>query len=119
MVFIISKISTKYGKEHKLYYLVNNYRVGNKIKRQTLLRLRNYSSLNDLLKATEQNKIRLINKLNKRIQTSVGFEKYEKVPFIWGGTKPLLKKKLCSEVKKAQADLNECQREIIKIKSFL
>lgn len=119
MAFIISKKSTKYGKVQKLYYLVKNYREGNKIKRKTLLRLNSHASLKELLDSVEQKEVKLINRLNKRINTLDDFAKYGKVPFPWGSTKTLLIKKLLCDLEKSRTDLFICQNEKVKIKSFL
>lgn len=49
MAFIVSKVSKKWGKERKLYYLVKNYREGNKIRRNAILRLGEGSNLSEAL----------------------------------------------------------------------
>ncbi len=54
MAFIISKKSRQYGRMRLLYYLVENYRKDNKVKRRTLLHLHSHKSVAQLLNATEQ-----------------------------------------------------------------
>lgn len=49
MAFIISKNSKKWGKDRKVYYLVENYRDKGKVKRRTLLKLHEEGSIEVIL----------------------------------------------------------------------
>lgn len=53
MAFIVSKISKFGDKVRKLYYLVENYREGNKVRRRAILRLGESPSLTEALQCIQ------------------------------------------------------------------
>lgn len=66
MAFVIHKKSKKYGKERKLYYLVENYREQGKIKRKTLLKLNDCKNVAELFHRTKQEQDRWVEQLEER-----------------------------------------------------
>lgn len=118
MAFIISKKSSRWKKERNLYYLVENYRDGSKVKRKTLLALKEYNSVAGLLVFTEQKRIRLSNQLQKRIERLKDYAKTGKTssplpPTIHTG------RIMLRFVEETKAEMEQCEVEIEKIKSFL
>jgi hypothetical protein len=65
MSFIISKTSTSHGESRKLYYLVQNYREDNKIKRRTLLKLNENVDLSAFFEKTLQEERNILDNLSK------------------------------------------------------
>lgn len=49
MAFIVSKKSNRHGQERLLYYFVENYRQGSKIKRRTIFKMKWNNNLDDFL----------------------------------------------------------------------
>jgi len=109
MAFIISKKSTLWGKTRKLYYLVENYRDGNKIKRKKLLNLNECKSLAEFFNSTEQEEAELLNRLNKYEKELDDFIKYGKTPPFSFGSPYRIRQRLDMSIEQAKADLKECQ----------
>jgi len=77
MPFIIAKDApTKWNQSRRLYYLVENYRIGTKIKRKTILVLGEARTLEEYLHATQQEGM----KVRKRLTaTEVTFDRFCKL----------------------------------------
>ncbi len=56
MSFVICKKSKKGGEGTRLYYLVRNYRENGRVKRQTLIRMHEESSIQIILEKLERNR---------------------------------------------------------------
>ena len=65
MAFIISKKSKRGGKEKQLYYMVRNYREGNKIKRSVIWKLGESSNLQEALSSINEHEKTLLNQLQE------------------------------------------------------
>lgn len=118
MAFIISKKSRRWGNERNLYYLVESFRDGNKVRRKTLLALREHKTVVELLTSTEEKYLRLTTQLQKRIER---LENYTKSGVTSSPLPPTTHtgRMLVGFVEKTKAELEQCQSEIEKIKSFL
>src|SRR3989344_544206 len=115
MAFIVSKKSSRNGKKRKLYYLVENYRKDNKVRRKTLLKLNEHKTVAELLESIEQERIDLVDRLRK-------FEK-ERDDFINNGKAPPLsfcspyqiRKRLDWAVEYTKTDIEAFEKKIIEI----
>lgn len=119
MAFIIRKKSHRYGTTQTLYYLVNNYRIGNKIKRKTLVRLGICSNIYEYSRLIEEKEVSLLKKLAMSDITLERCEKYNKKPDLWYSTKALLIRKLRRDICRIQGGLLNCQKEKEKIERYI
>lgn len=122
MAFVISKKSNERGEIKKLYYLVQNYRDGDKIKRRTLLSLKEYKTVAELLEATEQEYEYLVNRLRKFEKEREDFLKYGKTPQFTFGSAYQYKKRMERMgwgIGDTKVEIEACQKRIEEIKSFL
>lgn len=120
MSFIISKISNANGIPHQLYYLVENYRKDNRIKRRTLLHLHQHRNLEELLKATQQEEGVLIQRLSHFESELEGFIKYGTVPQLLAFRSPIkIKNRLIIDIEETRAEIAECQKRITTIKNYI
>lgn len=120
MAFIIRKKSARHGKERELYYLVANYRTGNKIKRKTLLKLNDSKNPAELLQVMEQEKANLTNRLLRFEKELEIFLTYRKVPVNLFYRYPSeIKKRLINSVEEAKKELEKCQNKVEEIKRYV
>lgn len=65
MAFVISKPSLKDGSLRELYYLVESYREGGKIKRRTIHKLKEHKSIDEAITTLEEKKQPLVEKMRR------------------------------------------------------
>ena len=118
MAFIVNKKSVADGQEKLLYYLVENYREGNKVKRKTIFRLRSNATLDEFLAVMQRREIGILGRLaHVEEQFSKAVAAYKQKP-----NSPLLesiKSGLTRSVEKVRAELQECQNIQEKIKHYM
>lgn len=119
MAFIIRKISKRNGKIRSLYYLVINYRKGNRIKRKTLLKLNENKTPSELFVSTTKECVNLLNRLHTFEQEREDFIKYGKVPPLFFGSPFQLRKRLDRSIKETEEQMEQCQKKIYKIKKYV
>ncbi len=119
MAFVISKKSQKYGKLRELYYLVESYRVGNNVKRKTLLKLNEHKTLAELLAAAELQETVWQERLQIRKQQLDDFLNNHVSELIPYRNSYKVKGPLIQRVQLAEYELNQVRNEIGKIKDYL
>lgn len=119
MAFIISKKSKRNRQLRKLYYLVENYRQGKKVKRKTMLPLKEYNSVAELLKYEERQKAQVLEKIVHIKNTMDDYRQHGKLPPRFIGSSYDFVKIRSRFLEERLADLEQCEREINKVKSFL
>ncbi|HIH13442.1 TPA: hypothetical protein HA242_07000 [Candidatus Woesearchaeota archaeon] len=119
MAFIISKKSRLWGQERRLYYLVESYREGDKVKRKTLLALKEHKSVAELLSHVEQKKARELDRVMQIKGKLDDFLQHGKLPALWLGSPDTLPFRLGKSLERIKASLEQREQEISKIKSFL
>lgn len=120
MAFVISKKSANTGNTRNLYYLVENYRDGDKIKRDTLLKLHEFKNLEEYLHYMEQEEIRYQKILDLFVKQLEDFLTKNLVPRIVMYRFPSeIRRKLIKRIKGAEDNLEECRSEIKAIKSYM
>lgn len=105
MAFIISKKSTWGGETRLLYYLVENYREGNKIKRKTLLKLNKQNNLSEILQSTKQEEAKLLLELKTCKEKLDSITKNMNQPYSF-----YLIRHLPEAIREKTESLNECRR---------
>ena len=118
MAFIISKKSSRHGKQHLLYYFVENYRKDNKIKRRTIFNLHLSNNLYDFYEILLKREKRILDALTLfEKKLSVIVEKRKLHP----DYEPLKEseKKYKKLVEEWKSELYECKQTQIKVKSFM
>lgn len=117
MSFVISKKSSWHGQETKLYYLVQNYRVGNKIKRKTLMKLGQNPNLQAAL-ANIQEKIKESSARLEKTKRELELAKAGKyvLPF---GLPYRTVQRLTESLEWIATDLKKLQEEQIEIEKFM
>lgn len=117
MPFIIAKDApTKWNQSRKLYYFVENYRFGTKIKRKTILALGEARTLEEYLHVTQQEEMRVKKRLAETEATFDRFCKYGVVPALHNPRYPTLFRrkflKFIEEDKKILEEYGEKIKEI-------
>lgn len=107
MAFIISKKSIRDGKERELYYLVQNYREGKRIKRRTLLKLEEQNNLTELLERFKAEKQKLLNDVDTCKKQLEKLLLNENQPYFY-----YLKRKIPETIELKHRQITECQRKI-------
>ena len=118
MSFIITKKSNLRGKENLLYYFVENYREGKKIKRRTIFKLRNSTNLYDfyeIILKREQWLLGIVAGFEKQLNEVI--EKSRQYPNFAHLNKA--KKHYEELVEEYNSKLGECQQTQEKVKSFM
>lgn len=116
MAFIISKESNERGQTKRLYYLVENYREGNKVKRKTLLALKEHRTVAEFLKSVEQEYTRLVNRLHKFKKELDDFIKYDKIPPFSFGSPFHIRKRLDFAIEQTRNEVEVYRKKIDEIK---
>lgn len=78
MAFVIKKRSKRYGVTRPLYYLVESYRDGSKVKRRTLFALGECKTLREFIELTEKRETMALSMIRydeKRLATVNSWEK--------------------------------------------
>jgi len=120
MAFIISKSSNRHGKNRKLYYLVENYRDGNKVKRETLLKLNECKNLSELLEFVEREEADAIRRFNRNKADLEAFILHRKVPVLMGYRHTSqIKRNLTMWVDLAKADVEKWQNYKAQVKCYM
>ena len=120
MAFIITKKSKGHGQVRKLYYLVENYREGKKVKRKKLLALGLYNTVSQLLEATKQEETHLINALKQCEEKLTEYLATGKYPHPYPSDRSWqVDRRMKKFVEQAQIDLKMCQEKIIEIQKYM
>lgn len=122
MAFVINKQSKRNGQIRKIYYLVENYRKDNKVKRKTLLTLGECKTVAELLVLIEKKEASLMDRLTNNERKLDEFLKTGNNPFSFGSptdTQKMIKQNLVKYVERAKKDLQTCQSRKEEIKDFL
>lgn len=107
MAFIISKTSQRHGNQRKLYYVVENYRIGKKIKRRTLLRLNEQNDPIDFILQLKNKITQLSAELETCKKKLEELLKNDNQPFFY-----LLKRQLEGAIRSKPQLITECQNKI-------
>lgn len=120
MAFIISKTSKKHGEVRELYYLVSNYRDGDKVKRETLLKLNGCKTLKEYLEFVEKQEVEARARLERSTNILDGFKYHHKVPILMAHQHPSrIWKNLNYWVEKDKKDVERWQNYQVQIKSYM
>ena len=123
MAFIINKKSKRLGKVRDIYYLVENYREGNKVKRRKLLALSIHKSVAELLEAYKRKEALFITSLaiqEKKLDMLITERKYQTpFPLSRFETYEIIKKRLTMRAERAKIALVKCQKTIEHIRQFM
>ncbi len=119
MAFVINKKSKKYGKERKLYYLVENYREAGKIKRKTLLKLNDCKNVAELFQRTIQEQDRWVKQLEERKKRfdAITSKKYPQLSPYYDSSE--LKARFRQKVWGAEFHIKELEKKINLLKIYL
>ena len=107
MAFIISKTSLRDGNRRSLYYVVENYRVGKKVKRRTLLCLKEKGNPYEALQQLKAQQLKLSSELETCKKSLEQLLKNENQPFFY-----MLKRQLTSAIEQKPKLIAECQLKI-------
>lgn len=119
MAFIVSKKSSRNGRERELYYLVENYRKDNKVRRKTLLKLNEHKTVAELLTSIEQERIDLVDRLHKFEKERDDFINHGKAPPLSFGSPYMIRKRLEWAIKNTKTQLKACEKKIEEIKKHM
>lgn len=119
MAFIIHKKSNKWGQETELYYLVENYREGKKVKRRTLLHLFVSKSVEEFLIKTESQEAPLLESLKVSVSKLEAFIKSGRPSISYYWTSEKREAYLTEQVREAKLKLDKCRELIDKIKGYV
>lgn len=120
MAFIISKLSKRHDKVRRLFYLVANYRDGNKVKRETLLKLNECKTLSELMEFAEKKEMSAIERLQRNEEALDAFVHHGKVPVLMTQRHPnQIWKNLMWWVDKEKSEIVKWQNYKKQIKSYM
>ncbi len=119
MPFIISKLSSRNGKSRKLYYLVENYRLGTKTKRRILVKLGENKTLNQYLNFLQEEKTQTLKRLDRFNFDLENFIKNGKVPPLIFGSAFKIRKQLDWGINYTKADIEASEKKIKEAKNFV
>jgi hypothetical protein len=119
MEFIIHKKSNKWGQETELYYLVENYREGKKVKRRTLLHLFGIKSVEEFLIKTEKQEASLLENLMVSVGRLEAFIRSGRPSISYYWTSEKREAYLAKQVREAKLRLDKCREMIEKIKGYV
>jgi hypothetical protein len=119
MAFIISKKSSKNGEARKIYYLVENYREDNRIKRKKLLALGEHDNLHDFLEVTITRKVDTANRIIQNQTKLNTFLETGKNPFLFPSTKRKITDTLIHAIERERVSLLACEAMEKKIRSYM
>lgn len=122
MAFIISKKSTTKGEERLLYYLVENYRDNDKVKRRKLLALGDCKNVPEFLERMERRQVGILNRLEMNENRLKNFLATGKNPFPFASltdTQENINYRLVESIERTKIELQEHQIRKERIKSFL
>jgi len=116
MAFIISKSSIKRGESRNLYYLVENYREGKKIRRRTIYKLYQYKNLDELFTQTQ--------KAESEYKKLLEVENIKLTDWLTDTHRPMfyyIRDQLKGKIKEIEYGLDYCQKqketiEVLKLK---
>lgn len=119
MAFIISKKSVRNGNVNELYYLVENHREDKRIKRKTLLALKKYKTVAELLDSTLQEYASITNKLHRFEKDLDDLIRHDKKPRFSFGDSSIIKRSIEKLIEHKKADIEVCQMKIDRIKRYV
>lgn len=111
MAFIINKKSSRNGKIRILYYLVENYRVGKKVKRKKLLDLHECKNLSELLQAIKDKKVKIMQRLIENQNKVEYIIQTGKNPPLSFGSVYATRRYLERDIEKAKDELEACRKK--------
>lgn len=109
MAFVISKKSTYRGQETHIYYLVENYRVGNKVKRRTLVALGFQKTLENYLRVVSRYENRSLEDLAKAKKELYELIEYGRLPKNYRGLPYRAKQRITEAIVFYTEDLEKWQ----------